>query len=410
MGYFYPPPPPFIGGRQPHEPAKLAPQLTAVRVDNPPAMGGLDADILNVVLQSWSASTQPVQRGKFFVQSVDNPPAVGGLDPDVYNVVVRSWYAPQPDPFMGGRQPLAQRILPPSITAVRVDNPPAAGALDADLYALIARSWDPPTPNPFMGGRQPLVGRILPPSLLGVRVDNPPPIGGLDADNYAVILQAWIPPPPNPFLGGLQPLQLRNLPVSVTAVAVNNPPLGYRPWLASTVSQWQPPWPVAQGWRYVVQGAGATTVDNPPLMGGIDADVYSVILQAWVPAAPEPKQQTRFFVQSVDNPPVLRQQANAVFQTVVSAWAPPPPPPQAVRYVVQGVRVDNPPPRSNYAAPIAHWLPLTWNAQSAAPSTPPSGAAVFSGRLVVALSETQINTVTISVTVHNAVTLSESLQ
>ena len=39
QGGYRPPPGPYIGGRQPYEPPRLPPSLTAVQVDAPPPRG-----------------------------------------------------------------------------------------------------------------------------------------------------------------------------------------------------------------------------------------------------------------------------------------------------------------------------------------------------------------------------------
>src|SRR6266576_3014622 len=106
-------------------------------------------------------------------------------------------------------------------------------------------------PQPFIGGRQPLEGRKMNPSLMAATVDSPPL--RKTALTMAVILAAWVPPDPAPFMGGRQPLQARTLPPQITAVPVNNPPFSGADEAENNLNTILASWRAPE-WPYVFEG------------------------------------------------------------------------------------------------------------------------------------------------------------
>src|SRR6266550_8179847 len=131
-----------------------------------------------------------------------------------------------PQPFIGGRQPLEGRKMNPSLFVAAGDNPPL-NYKALVLVATILGAWVPPDPAPFMGGRQPLQARTLPPQITAVPVNNPPFSGADEAENNLnTILASWRAPEwPYVFegrQGRLQPYAPAKLPPSL--IIVPEPP------------------------------------------------------------------------------------------------------------------------------------------------------------------------------------------
>jgi len=222
VAIFFPPPPPFMGGAQPHAPRELPPSITAVPVNNPPfTQGGPIAVIAEVV-------------------------AIGQPNP---------WQYVFAGP-VAGRQPYGPRQLNPSITAVPVNNPPFTYGGPIALLAEEAAIAQPdPWTYNFAGATQPFTPKKNSPGIPGQSAD-PPPFthrGLVPATAEEIALTQPDPWTYN-FAGGWQPFQPRRLPASITAVPVNDPPFGSRgsAQLASIIAQAQPdPWVYAfmGGWQ-----------------------------------------------------------------------------------------------------------------------------------------------------------------
>lgn len=256
--YHHPPPPVFIGGAQPYAPRKLAPQITAVQVDDPPfqhrertavqisiaAFAQWPPRITDPWLYTFMGRGQPLDLTKVLPSliSVDNPPFVQ-RGRTLAQIAIASWapfppnvYDPWAYTFTGGRQPVTPRWLTPSITDVPVNNPPFSHpSRSIAQIAIAAWSWYVPNvPDPwsytFFRGRQPLTPIYFIFDGGGVAPVNDPPFRHPARTATYISLAAWASYPPNvfdpsyTFLGGRQPRSYRK----VTPPSVDNPPFGMR--------------------------------------------------------------------------------------------------------------------------------------------------------------------------------------
>ena len=239
MGYFYNPPPPFVGGAQP-----LAPKVSV-------------PDALSPVVG----------------------PQLSGRAIALFATVMALWAAPDPLPFMGGRQPLQARTLPPALLDVPVNNPPFSSR------RVPVAMWS-------VSEVRPQSWKALSPGIPGQSVDNPPALrAALDlatawrdpslpllSSRYVIqasievaaqpTITAWL----GTVLQSWQPVdlrfdRLRQLPPAVTAVAVNDPPFSTRnPWLPGVLVQWRPVDP--QPWQPFFVSASWNETPIPPVGGG----------------------------------------------------------------------------------------------------------------------------------------------
>lgn len=180
-------------------PPLLSPQITAVRVDNPP-FGTAAAFLAASTAIAWTPGPpQPQQLPTRQIVSVDNPP---GIQSALSASIRSAWDIPAPTPTLN-------RFVP-QVAAVATQQSPFSQA----WLTTVLTAWQPAQLLPTLGGKG------IP---QGVRVDSPPPmtLGGWIAARYA-----WEPPPPQPTL-------LRNLPAQITAVRVDAPPV-------VTVGAWIP--------------------------------------------------------------------------------------------------------------------------------------------------------------------------
>jgi hypothetical protein len=81
-GAFYPPPPVFIGGRQPYAPLALVPASAPAPV-NAPTIGGVDKRVLNIILRGWQPDVIWIQGQEELapIASYPPPPAPGPVIP-----------------------------------------------------------------------------------------------------------------------------------------------------------------------------------------------------------------------------------------------------------------------------------------------------------------------------------------
>lgn len=318
-------------------PRLLAPGIPGQSVDPPPPRTAPQFD------QSlWQMPTQPVLPKNLSPgipgQSVDDPPRLQRQPlpplPDV-PMPVQVTYLPQG--AVAGQTPYAptwlasvlsawtldyepqfQRLLNPSIIAVRVDNPPT-----------LLRWW-PPYPE-----MPPL------PQLPTYTVQGTPAV----VNQPIPYLNAWLSGVLTQWIVDYQPQLPRLLNPSITAVRVDNPP---------TLLRWQPPFPEAaplpQMPIYLVQGA-ATAVMQPY------APAWFVSIEAWQPV--DPPQQIQKLLspgipgQSVDAPP--SRQATASWQ-----WPQDDQPiilPRPASPAIPGWSVDPPPPRRDQQINYTAWQP-----------------------------------------------------
>jgi len=92
MGIFYHPPAPHIGGRQPLEPKKLPPSITAVPENNPPF--GL-RQALWPIIRSWQPEPPIFRKQIVFPEGVlvDDPPF---SQRDSMRMILESWQQEPP--------------------------------------------------------------------------------------------------------------------------------------------------------------------------------------------------------------------------------------------------------------------------------------------------------------------------
>jgi hypothetical protein len=250
MGIFYQPPPPFMGGSQPHAPRELTPSLEDVPANDPPFIyGGPVVDLQQIAYQTqpdpwvyvFFGGWQPFQPGRLNVTTIavvgNNPPfTYGGPLIGIQELA----YLAQPDPwvytFKGtahGRQPYGQNQLNPSITAVAVNNPPFTyGGPVLTLQETAYLSQPDPWVYILLGnvfGGQPYGPRRLAADQIGNPVNNPPfTYGGPNLSKQEIAYLAQPDPWTYTFMGAWQPFDPRNLAPALSAVAANNPPFAQR--------------------------------------------------------------------------------------------------------------------------------------------------------------------------------------
>ena len=390
MGHFYFPPPPFQGGKQPHEPRKLAPQLTAVRVDEPPySHGGRDNWLPSVILANgpydprpytFAGARQPLEGRKLNpeflnVIQVDNPPFrhFGRTAQSAVTQALVSLYPPPPA-FVGGNQPLAQRGLAPDFRAVRVDDPPIP--IPETFWATYTHwSWQqfveaqkrrllsPGIPGQSVDNPPkvrkvqpvwysvnydlPLKGKQLSPAIPGQSVDAPPGLRrqldyrsadapvqtarrylAQEAVGRVPFIGAWLSTVIGSWLPETRPTLPRLLNPSITAVRVDDPPFTQQKVV------YRPDDVVGQQPNRL-NAAILTGADNPPfgkrqIIYSISDDVAVMVRQLLSPSITG---------QAEDDPPRWRQLIDIIW----GAWQPGPPAPITGQRFIFGQQVDNPP-------------------------------------------------------------------
>lgn len=156
MSIFFPLPPPFIGGFQPH-----APQLT-----DPAALG------INANAPPYSRRTAEIAAE-----------IVGLSQPAIWPYV-----------FMGAAQPYAPSVISPGVPGQSV-NPPPFSRRTAEITAEIVNFAQPSAwPYLFAGAAQPYAPSALSPGIPGQSVDPPPRLRG----DLTSILTAWTQSVPAP--------------------------------------------------------------------------------------------------------------------------------------------------------------------------------------------------------------------
>ncbi len=212
MAIFYPPPPPFVGGQQPHAPKPLPASIEAVPVDEPPHQHPARSPALSAIVRAWDPPPpnaflggrqplQPLLPSELFPPGPSNPPFSHPARTAALQSLLRAWDPPPPDPRFDGRQALSPRRLAPAIIAVPVSDPPFRHPARTAALQAIMRAWDPPPPNAFLGGRQPLNPPWLNPSITNYVPDNPPFGHFARTPTFAQILRMWDPPPPEAYQG-----------------------------------------------------------------------------------------------------------------------------------------------------------------------------------------------------------------
>lgn len=277
MGIYYQPPPPFMGGGQPHAPARLpAAVLAFVPSGLPFTYGGpiaIKAAIVAIAQPNpWTyiflGGSQPYARPPLppaiTAVRVDNPPFCdGGPVPLPASIVAMAQPNPWTWSFMGRQQPFGARQLSPAIPGQSADPPPVSHPGRSALAAQIVTTWQPnPWTWSFMGRRQPFERAELSPGLPGLSTDAPPfTFGGpyvLKAEIVAIAqpepwsYTAW----PYRFMGNRQPYMARTLPAALIGVAVSPFPFSHGARSATNNAiraAWNPPPPDFQMQLYATR-------------------------------------------------------------------------------------------------------------------------------------------------------------
>lgn len=337
MGIFRNPPQPFVGGRQPLEPGKLAPSLSAVPANNPP-IGKLVATVA-LVTAMWQPVVPYFQVQQKVVQP-GIPAPVFVPKSSVPRAIYNSWI-PQVGLFVGSGPFVPEEVDLPSVNTsnsiwgiysswVKTDplpqlqrklvqpgvapaNPPASR--QASFWATYA-AWAPVAP-PIVRG---------PKLVLGASVDNPPiPV----PENFWAAYAGWAPgpfyQPPLPRL------------VQGTALVVNDPIPRSTVNTYIVLGAWipGPPMPILP--PKLVQGT-PLTVNTPP---GYEPEQFWSIYASWIKNDPLPTLQRFAPITATAPAPVLL--APTSFWAIYGSWLQAPPLPQKTGNFIPGSSVDNPP-------------------------------------------------------------------
>lgn len=216
MGIYYHPPPPFMGGRQPHAPARLSPSIAASPVDQPPAIHPGRSVRQIVITTLWQPDpwtyTFMGRRQPFEWRlqspgvpgfSVNEPPYTFGGPVAIKATIVAMAQPPAwPYSFIGAAQPYGPKRRSSAIPGQSIDIPISAtgGPLAAKLQGVAINQPDwsySAWPYVFSGASQPYAPRRLPPAITAVRVDTPPFTHLARTPPYLAIRTAWNPPPPD---------------------------------------------------------------------------------------------------------------------------------------------------------------------------------------------------------------------
>jgi hypothetical protein len=282
-----------------------------------------------------------------------------------------------PQPFVGGREPLEPRKLPPSITAVPVNDPPYEheGRWPGTAFVLAAL-WQPPDPAPVIRGS-------LSPGIPRQSVDPPPAShAGRSVGAAEIAILAQPDPWTHSFEGGSQAFAPRWLNPQLIAVEVDNPPFpGWRVIVA------MPP-PAAAGAlpfvpRPVPQGAAAGAAAQTPFAPGWLATVLAIWGSADPATSPARRLSPSISAVEVDNPPFAHPGRTLLFQAEAALLAQPDPwtytfagafepyQPRTLSPGTPGQSIDPPPPASLKAT--AAGIAVGW--------IPPDPAPITAGRL-----------------------------
>ncbi len=155
----------FAGGRQPFDPRKLPPALSAVPANDPPFTRGGPVAIKSELFMlaqpnpwtyTFMGSAQPFgpKRRSSAIpgQSINNPPfTLGGpfaLKLEAIAINQPGWsYTAWPYTFMGRRGPYMPRLFPPGLAAVVVSPFPYSSKGRTAAFQAIRAAWNPPPPD-----------------------------------------------------------------------------------------------------------------------------------------------------------------------------------------------------------------------------------------------------------------------
>lgn len=370
MAIYYPPPQPYIGGRQPLEPGRLAPPLQVTPGDEPPRYSLVT--FYAIVLKQWEPGPPPVQ-GSVGPQ-VKRVPATeesigwASYVPQWPSIVAQTWIPGPPHPprtpstfpfptvvavndppfgpwqtvwvkspysIQGPTYPWFQTRRAAGLAVPAVNDPPTRDPIYRSLSTILA-AWEPDLSRPFLGGGQPLQPRVLPVSISESIVNDPifghplrhPTHAGLD-----IILDWWAPDLSRPSFGASQPLTPRYLFPSLLDVPVpaDDPIPQRRGRLESIVGKWYEWQPQIVRFSTLIDN-----VQTPPPTQVIRgaSSLLSTILRWWEPDLTRPfmggwqpldvgKIAPYDISPTVDLPPFahpMRQSASGVVWTILDEW------------------------------------------------------------------------------------------
>lgn len=291
-GQFYPPPPVFVGGRQPYAPA-LGIAQSGPTPDNPPRRS---LATLGIVLASWVQASYPPPVAAKIAPLIPAavvsgpPPAIRAYDSVIVSSWAQRWTLP---PQSADFAPLAPVISSPPFRDLRA-------------HHIVQQVWRyDPTTIIYVCSIAPLLAEVVTP-------DNPPPNTDVVFNS---IIQQWSIP------YRLLPKNVGVASLLAPAVVPDNPPVPGRVLARLIRGTWEPPW-------YALPKAGnsapflsvAATPDAPPPNTNV---VFNSIVQQWV-YVPRPLPALKGLAPLIpvaDNPPV---RAYVHMTMVIDQWRPVP--------------------------------------------------------------------------------------
>lgn len=297
-----------------------------------------------------------------------NPPPFSGFGRGaIAATIVALWQPPDPQPFIGGWQPLQPRKLNPSISAVP-ENPPPFSQRGGSQGRQLATWWSQPDPwvFGFDGGSQPYGGKRMSSGIPGQSADPPPIFNPSQRVPQRVIVAIAQPDPwTYNFAGSSQPFAPRRLSPGIPGQSIDLPPFVHpartKAAIAAAAAASQPPvlvYPESYAFagirqptmgRQLAPGIPGQSVDNPPIVTPslrIPQRTIVAIAQpdpwtytfagSWQPYGPK-RISTGIPGQSIDNPPFVARRKIAELGAIITTWEPPPPQPWFPRYQVKFV-------------------------------------------------------------------------
>lgn len=288
MGYFYPPPPPLIGGKQPYAPALGLVQSGPVP-QAPPLRGAIAVATFGIILSSWQPSFLPVQGAGHIAPllqaaaGVSQPPP---LNRSAQSVIQAAW---QQDPTtiisLTSVAPFAAGpVTPPQPSGVNLQ--------------LILQAWQPP-PYVVQGS-----GGDFAPTLPVVSQPNP-----VSSAKLHQIRSTWETPWSSAWMQGAGDIA----PTVPTGATSSQPPLQSRVQLSIVQAVWQSDVVTQISLSSV---APLIAADQPPVQSGTN---LQIVVQAWQPA-PYSIQGAGDIAPSlpiVSQPPAV---SRASLQSIVRSW------------------------------------------------------------------------------------------
>lgn len=261
MGYFYPPPPTFIGGRQPYAPP-LGQIQSGPLPQAPPLRGAFALATLGVILSTWQTPFFEAQ-GAGDIAPLLPPTPVVSQPPARSNAtqaIIQSCWVADSTTLI----PLCS--IAPFVAAAIAGQPPQP--LPINLQTIL-QAWQPA----FFEAQG--AGDIAP----TLPIVNTAPVRSFV--NLSTVLQAWIPP----FLESQGASDIA--PLLPAPIAPSQPPVQSYATLYGILNAWIPPTLPSQGFTWIAPSLPAPPViSQPPVLTRV---TQRLILDAWLPAFLEPQ-------------------------------------------------------------------------------------------------------------------------